>query len=74
MENIIDKDIIHYLGIDDNLDLINDIKSELAVVIEYSKKHNLEYCLVDDLENGYFKNFKLIKQFNKLCCIKEMEV
>lgn len=64
---------IHYLGLDDNIELFEDLKDEIRFVIGYSKRNNLDFCLVDDFENGYFKNFELVKQFDKLCCIKEIE-
>lgn len=64
---------IHYLGLDDNIELFEDLKDEIRFVIGYSKRNNLDFCLVDDFENGYFKGFELVKQFDKLCCIKEIE-
>lgn len=64
---------IHYLGLDDNIELFEDLKDEIRFVIGYSKRNNLDFCLVDDFENGYFKDFELVKQFDKLCCIKEIE-
>lgn len=64
---------IHYLGVDDNVELFEDLKDEIRFVIGYSKRNNLDFCLVDDFENGYFKDFELVKHFDKLCCIKEKE-
>lgn len=64
-------DIIHYLGIDDNKKIFNEIKKELKEVLKFSKKNNCEYCLIEDFESGYFKGFVMLKKFKNLCCIKE---